>query len=61
MSETSACSASFQAAKRLGVAGFVATQDEYSLLARQIEDALLPVLETHRLGLVPYFPLASGA
>jgi aryl-alcohol dehydrogenase-like predicted oxidoreductase len=49
------------AAKRLGVAGFIATQDEYSLLARQIEDALLPVLETHRLALVPYFPLASGA
>ena len=49
------------AAKRLGIAGFVATQDEYSLLARDIEAALLPVLETHRLSLVPYFPLASGA
>jgi aryl-alcohol dehydrogenase-like predicted oxidoreductase len=48
-------------AKRLGVPGFVATQDEYSLLARQIEDALLPVIETHRLSLVPYFPLAGGA
>ena len=50
-----------EAAKRLGVAGFVATQDEYSLLERGIEDALLPVLETHRLSLVPYFPLAGGA
>jgi aryl-alcohol dehydrogenase-like predicted oxidoreductase len=49
------------AAKRLGVPGFVATQDEYSLLERGIEDALLPVLETHRLSLVPYFPLAGGA
>ncbi|MCB1489300.1 MAG: aldo/keto reductase [Bauldia sp.] len=48
-------------AKRMGLTGFVATQDEYSLLARDIEDALLPVLETHRLGLVPYFPLAGGA
>jgi aryl-alcohol dehydrogenase-like predicted oxidoreductase len=48
-------------AKRIGMAGFVATQDEYSLLKREIEDVLLPVLETHRLGLVPYFPLASGA
>jgi aryl-alcohol dehydrogenase-like predicted oxidoreductase len=48
-------------AKRLNVAGFVATQDEYSLLERSIEDALLPVLETHRLSLVPYFPLAGGA
>ncbi len=50
-----------EAAKRLGIAGFVATQDEYSLLERGIEDALLPVLETHRLSLVPYFPLAGGA
>ncbi len=33
-----------ETAKRLGVPGFVATQDEYSLLARGIEDALLPVL-----------------
>ncbi len=48
-------------ARRIGVTGFVATQDEYSLLARGVEDALLPVLDTHRLGLVPYFPLASGA
>ena len=48
-------------AERLGLAGFVATQDEYSLLERGIEDTLLPALETHGLGLVPYFPLASGA
>ena len=41
--------------------GFVATQDEYSLLARGIEDALLPAIERHRLSLVPYFPLAGGA
>ncbi|HET7714551.1 MAG TPA: aldo/keto reductase [Bauldia sp.] len=50
-----------EAARKVGVAGFVATQDEYSLLERGIEDALLPVLETHRLSLVPYFPLAGGA
>jgi len=50
-----------EAAKRHGIQGFVATQDEYSLLERGIEDALLPVLETHRLSLIPYFPLASGA
>ena len=43
------------------MAGFVASQDEYSLLARGIEDALLPALERNRLGLVPYFPLAGGA
>ena len=48
------------AAKRLGVAGFVATQDEYSLLVRDIEKGLLPAIERNGLGLVPYFPLASG-
>ena len=48
-------------ARRMSVPGFVATQDEYSLLARGIEDAVLPVLETHRLRLGPYFPLAGGA
>jgi aryl-alcohol dehydrogenase-like predicted oxidoreductase len=48
------------AAKRLGVAGFVATQDEYSLLVRGIEKELLPAIVRHGLGLVPYFPLASG-
>jgi aryl-alcohol dehydrogenase-like predicted oxidoreductase len=53
--------AAVEAARRLGVAGFAATQDEYSLLARGIEKTLLPVLESNRLGLVPYFPLAGGA
>ena len=48
------------AAKRLRVAGFVATQDEYSLLVRDIEKGLLPAIERNGLGLVPYFPLASG-
>jgi aryl-alcohol dehydrogenase-like predicted oxidoreductase len=48
-------------AKRLGITGFVATQDEYSLINREIEKALLPVIETHRLSLVPYFPLGGGA
>jgi aryl-alcohol dehydrogenase-like predicted oxidoreductase len=45
-------------AKRL--APFVTTQDEYSVLARDIETALLPAIERRHLALVPYFPLASG-
>jgi len=49
------------AAKKLGVAGFVASQDEYSLLARGIERTLLPELIRERLALVPYFPLGGGA
>jgi aryl-alcohol dehydrogenase-like predicted oxidoreductase len=47
-------------AKRIGVAGFVATQEEYSLLVRDIEKAVLPAIERNGIGLVPYFPLASG-
>ena len=49
------------AAKRLGVAGFVATQEEYSLLVRGIEQELMPAIHRNELGLVPYFPLAGGA
>ena len=43
-----------------GWAGFVACQDHYSLLARDIDDALLPAITRRGLGLLPYFPLASG-
>ena len=43
-----------------GYAAFVSAQDEYSLLVRGAEAELLPTLEEQRLGLLPYFPLASG-
>ena len=49
------------AAKQLGVTGFVATQDEYSLINRDVEKTLLPVLEKRGLALIPYFPLGGGA
>jgi aryl-alcohol dehydrogenase-like predicted oxidoreductase len=48
-------------AKRLGVKGFIASQDEYSLLERDIERELHPTLDANGLDLVPYFPLAAGA
>jgi aryl-alcohol dehydrogenase-like predicted oxidoreductase len=38
----------------------VSSQDEYSLLARPIERELLPAIERHGMGELPYFPLASG-
>ena len=41
-------------------APFVAAQDEYNLLSREIETGLVPVIERLGLALVPYFPLASG-
>ena len=39
---------------------FIACQDEYNLLNRSIESDLFPVMEKYGLGLLPYFPLASG-
>jgi aryl-alcohol dehydrogenase-like predicted oxidoreductase len=48
-------------AKRLKIEGFVACQDEYSLLNRDIERALIPAMKEAGLGLVPYFPLGGGA
>jgi aryl-alcohol dehydrogenase-like predicted oxidoreductase len=47
-------------ARQLGLNAFVSCQDEYSLLVRDIERELVPVVEAYGLGLLPYFPLASG-
>ena len=43
-----------------GLARFVSCQDEYSLLVRDIERELAPAMQAYDLGLLPYFPLASG-
>jgi aryl-alcohol dehydrogenase-like predicted oxidoreductase len=47
--------------RNLGLNSFISCQDEYSLLARQIDRELIPAIQAHGLGLLPYFPLASGA
>ena len=47
-------------AKQLGLGGFVSCQDEYSLLVRDIERDVIPAARAYGLGLLPYFPLASG-
>jgi aryl-alcohol dehydrogenase-like predicted oxidoreductase len=39
---------------------FVSCQDEYSLLVRDIEKDLIPAMQGYGLGLLPFFPLASG-
>ncbi len=39
---------------------FVSCQDEYSLLVRGIERELVPAMTEYGLGLLPFFPLASG-
>jgi aryl-alcohol dehydrogenase-like predicted oxidoreductase len=39
---------------------FICCQDEYSLLERKPETELIPAMKNYGLGLLPYFPLASG-
>ncbi|GAB6854497.1 aldo/keto reductase [Asaia astilbis] len=47
-------------AKREGFSGIISCQDEFSLLERKAQNDLLPALTHFGLGLLPYFPLASG-
>ncbi len=42
------------------LSGFTSCQDEYSLLVRDVERELMPAMRAYGLGLLPYFPLASG-
>ncbi|WP_125777497.1 aldo/keto reductase [Antribacter gilvus] len=39
---------------------FASAQNEYSLISRGIEQEVLPAAEAYGLGVLPYFPLASG-
>lgn len=48
------------AARSAGLSAFVSCQDEYSLLAREPDLGLLDAMRAQGLGLLPYFPLASG-
>jgi len=41
-------------------AGFAATQIEWNLLNRAVEASVVPAARAHGMGVVPYFPLASG-
>lgn len=43
-----------------GLEQFVSCQDEYSLVFRGPDKELLPAMQAYGLGLLPYFPLASG-
>ena len=47
-------------ARAMNVSRFVSCQDEYSLVVRDIEKDLLPAAQEYNLGLLPFFPLASG-
>jgi aryl-alcohol dehydrogenase-like predicted oxidoreductase len=47
-------------ARERGWARPVSAQNQYSLLRREAEDELLPTCERLGIGVLPYFPLASG-
>jgi len=49
-----------ETASKIGVQGFISTQNEYSVLVRGLEKQLQPQIERYGLGLLPYFPLANG-
>ncbi len=43
-----------------GLSPYVSAQNQYNLLDRRIERELLPACREFGLGILPYFPLASG-
>src|SRR3954449_11713640 len=47
-------------ARSRGFSRFVSVQNNYSLLEREIEREVTPACERFGLGVLPYFPLASG-
>lgn len=49
-----------QVARDNGYAAFVSLQNEYSLLEREIEAEVLPECARRGVGVLPFFPLASG-
>jgi aryl-alcohol dehydrogenase-like predicted oxidoreductase len=46
--------------RTFGLASFVSCQNEYSLLARGPDRELIPMMQANGMGLLPYYPLASG-
>jgi aryl-alcohol dehydrogenase-like predicted oxidoreductase len=48
------------AARHLNLNAFVSCQDEYNLLKRDLDGERLGVMQRYGLGLLPFFPLASG-
>ena len=47
-------------AKTAGLEHFISAQNRYSLLEREVEDDLIPACEHLGIGVLPFFPLASG-
>lgn len=50
----------FHVARELGLNRFIATQERYSLLSRDVEKEVVPVCRRFGVGVLPFFPLESG-
>jgi aryl-alcohol dehydrogenase-like predicted oxidoreductase len=48
------------AARHFNLNSFISAQDEYNMLKRDLDAEALGVYERYGLGLLPFFPLASG-
>lgn len=46
--------------RSVGLTPFVSCQNEYSLLMRRADRELIPMMQAYGMGLLPYYPLASG-
>ena len=51
---------SLESSKRLGLASYIASQDNYNLLERGFEASLRPTLTQYAVAEIPYFGLARG-
>ncbi len=47
-------------AREVGASRFVSAQNRYSLLEREVECELIPACRRYGVGVLPYYPLASG-
>ncbi len=46
--------------KHFGLDHFIACQERYNLLERELDQQLMPVIQSYGLGLIPFSPLANG-
>lgn len=47
-------------ANQLGAHRFISAQNAYNLMRRDVEAELVPACEAYGIGILPYYPLASG-
>jgi aryl-alcohol dehydrogenase-like predicted oxidoreductase len=46
--------------RNLGLSPVISLQSDYSLLQRSVEKEIIPFCTAYNIGMIPYYPLASG-